>query len=445
MGLAPLAAQVPARWRDAAEPLAWQAGWCRRTSPLSGAALLQAVVLTGLAHPEPRVEDYAQAAAALGRPVTPPAIDQRFPPEPARALEGLLAEAVRAVVAGNPAAGAVLHQFAAVAVHDSSTSTRPGSLEAHGRGGNPAPGRGGRAALKVQARLDLVSGRLSAVRPEAGRDSDHAPPLPTAGRAPGALHRRDLGYCDRAVLRAIDAAGAFFLSRVQGSTAGFDAGGRRPDRGDWLGRQEGPVGDVPVTLGAGHRLPCRLGAVRVPEAVAARRRRQVRAKGRKEGDTPSRPKPALCAGNFHVTNVPADQLGVEAVLALARARWQTECLFQQGKSDGGLARVRSAKPWRVVGEVLARLIAQVVQHAVLIQCAWQRASRGLRKAAKAVRRHAGPVIAALHDAAKRAAALHAIGQSVTKAARVDRRRNHPSAFQVLSDPKTYGYKLLDHP
>jgi hypothetical protein len=25
---------------------------------------------------------------------------------------------------------------------------------------------------------------------------------------------------------------------------------------------------------------------------------------------------------------------------------------------------------------------------------------------------------------------------------VDRRRTHPSAFQVLSDPKTYGYKLL---
>jgi hypothetical protein len=296
----------------------------------------------------------------------------------------------------------------------------------------------------VQVRLDLVRGRLSAVRPEAGRDSDHATPLPTAGLAPGALHRRDLGYFDLDVLRALDAAGAFFLSRVQDSTAVFDADGRRLSLGDWLGRQEGPVVDVPVTLGVGHRLPCRLVAVRLPEAVAAQRRRHARARGRKKGYTPSRPKLALCAWNFYVTNVPAADLGVEEVLALARARWQIECLFQQWKSDGGLARVRSAKPWRVVGEVFAKLIAQVVQHAVLIQCVWQRANRSLRKAARAVRRHAGQVIAALHDAPKLVQALHAIGQSVTKGARVDTRRNHPSAFQILSDPKTYGYKLLDH-
>jgi DDE family transposase len=144
-----------------------------------------------------------------------------------------------------------------------------------------------------------------------------------------------------------------------------------------------------------------------------------------------------------VTNVPPAVLTVEEVLALARARWQIECLFKQWKSDGGLARVRSDKPWRVVGEVFGKLIAQVVQHAVLVQCVWHRANRSLRKAAKAVRRHAGQVIAALRDREALVQALQDIAQSLTKAAKVDRRRKHPSAFQVLSDPKTYGYKLLD--
>jgi hypothetical protein len=443
MDLAALAAQMQALLHDTAEPLAWQAGCCRRTSPLSGAALLQAVVLTCLAHPEPRVEDYAQVAAALGYPVTPQALDQRFTPGLARALEGLLAEAVRAVVSRNPATVAVLQKFTAVEVHDSSTLTLPDSLEAFWRGGNTSTGTGGRAALKVQTRLDLVSGRLSAVRPEPGRGNDHATPLQTAGLEPGTLHLRDLGYFDLDVLAAIDAAGAFFLSRLQDSTAVFDADGRRLDLGAWLGRQEGHVVDVPVALGVGQRLPCRLVAVRVPEAVAAQRRRQARAKGRKKGYTPSAEKLALCAWNFYVTNVPPEVLGVEEVLALARARWQIECLFKQWKSDGGLARVRSGKPWRVLGEVFGKLIALVVQHAVLVQCVWQRAHRSLRKAAKAVRRHAGQVIAALHDAPSLVQALHAIAQSVTKGAQVDRRRNHPSAFQVLTDPKTYGYKLLD--
>ncbi len=443
MDLGPLAAQMQALLHDAAESLAWQAGCCRRTSPLSGAALLQTVVLTCLAHPEPRVEDYAQVAAALGYPVTPQALDQRFTPGLARALEGLLAEAVRAAVARNPAAVAVLQKFTAVEVHDSSTITLPDSLEDFWRGGNTSTGKGGRAALKVQTRLDLVSGRLSAVRPGPGRDNDHATPLQTEGLAPGSLHLRDLGYFDLDVLQAVGAAGAFFLSRLQDGTAVFGADGRRLDLADWLGRQRGGVVDVPVTIGAGHRLPCRLVAVRVPAAVAAQRRRQARAAGRKKGYTPSRQKLALCDWNFYVTNVPQAALAVEEVLALARARWQIECLFKQWKSDGGLARVRSAKPWRVVGEVFGKLIAQVLQHAVLVPCAWHRANRSLRKAAKAVRRHAGQLIAALHDARKLAEALHDIAGSLVKAARVDTRRQHPSAFQVLSDPKTHGYKLLD--
>jgi hypothetical protein len=443
MDLGPLAAQMQALLEQAAEPIAWQAGCCERRSPLSGAALLQTVVLCCLAHPEPTVEDYAQVAAALGHPVTPQALDQRFTPGLARALEGLLAEAVRTVVARNPAAAAVLQKFRAVEVHDSSTVTLPDSLEAFWRGGNTSTGQGGRAALKVQTRLDLVSGRLSAARVEPGRDNDHATPLQTAGLAAGALHLRDLGYFDLEVLQAIAAAGAYFLSRLQDSTAVFDAGGRRLDLGEWLGQQPGNVVDVPVTIGARQRLACRLVAVRVPAEVAARRRQHVRDNGRKKGYTPSRQKLALCDWNFYVTNVPAERLGVEEVLALARARWQIECLFKQWKSDGGLARVRSGKPWRVVGEVLAKLVALVVQHAVLVRCVWQRANRSLRRAAKAVRRHAGQLIAALHDADRLREALRVIGESVTKAAKVEARRQHPSAFQVLQDPKTYGYKTLN--
>jgi DDE family transposase len=298
MDLAPLATRMQALLHDTAEPLAWQAGCCQRTSPLAGAALLQTVVLTCLAHPEPRLEDYAQVAAALGHPVTPQALDQRFTPELAGALEGLLAEAVRAAVARNPAAVAVLSKFTAVEVHDSSTITLPDSLEAHWRGCGTSTGQGGRAALKVQTRVDLVSGRLSAVRPEAGRDNDHATPLQTEGLARGTLHLRDLGYFDLDVLQALADADAFFLSRLQDGTAVFDADGRRLDLGDWLGRQKGNVVDVPVTLGVGHRLPCRLVAVRVPPAVAAQRRCQARATGRKKGYTPSRQKLALCDWNF---------------------------------------------------------------------------------------------------------------------------------------------------
>lgn len=443
MDLGQLAAKMQALLDQTAEPIAWQAGCCKKKSPLSGAALLQTVVLCCLAHSEPRVEDYAQVAGVLEHAVTPEAIHQRFSPELAKALESLLAEAVRSMMARNPSTVAVLNKFAAVEVHDSSTITLPDALEEYWRGCDTVTGKGGRSALKVQTRIDLVSGNVSAARIEQGRDNDHATPLQTEGLQPDTLHLRDLGYFDLDVLKAIVDAEAFFLSRLQDSTAIFDASGARLSLGEFLGRQDDNVVDMPVTIGVNHRLACRLVAVRMPPDVARRRRQKARENGRKKGYTPSREKLALCDWNFYVTNVDSDKLSVEEVLALARARWQIECLFKQWKSDGGLTRVRSAKPWRVVCEVLGKLIAMILQHAVLIQCVWHRANRSLRKAAKAVRRHAGQLIAALHNATKLLQALSDICQSLKKAAEVETRRKHPSAFQLLDDPKTNGYKPLD--
>jgi hypothetical protein len=443
MDLDSLAAKMQALLTQSAEPLAWQSGCCQRSSPLAGAALLQTVVLSCLAHPEPTVEDYAQVATALDHPVTPQAIDQRFTPALAQALEALLAQAARAAFARHPATATVLSRFDAVEVQDSSAITLPDCLEDYWRGGNTATGHGGRAAVKVQVRLDLKSGALSALRPEAGRASDQATPLQTADVMANTLHLRDLGYFDLDVLRAIDAAGAFYLSRVQDGTALFTAGGERLNLAAFLAGQSENVVDRPVTLGLTQRLACRRVAVRLPAEVADRRRQRARANGRKKGYAPSREKLALCDWNYYVTNVAADRLSVDDVLALARARWQIECLFRQWKSDGGLARVRSSKPWRIVGEIFAKPIALLLQHAVLVLCVWRRADRSLRKAAKAVRRQAGRLIAAWHNLAHLVQALQAISRSLRKAARVDKRRKHPSAFQVLTDPKTYGYRRLD--
>jgi hypothetical protein len=442
MDLDRLPAQLQALLIDRAESLAWDRGCCRRRSPLAGAALLQVLVLGCLAHPDPSLEDFAQTAGLLGHPVTAQAVAARFGPALADALADLVAAAVRRVVARRPATVALLEQFAAVQVQDSTTVTLPDALADSWRGGNTATGQGGQAAVKVQVRIDLRGGQVTGLRLEPGRANDHATPLQTADLRPGELHLRDLGYFDLDVLAAIAGAGAFFLSRLQDGTALFDEAGTRLDLADYLGGQPGDAVDVPVRLGVKHRLACRLVAVRLPAEVANRRRQALYAKARKKGYTPSAAKLALCAWNFYVTNVPAAALGVEGVLALARARWQVECLFKQWKSDGGLARVRSGQPWRVVGEVLAKLVALVLQHAILVACCWQRANRSLRRAAKAVRRQAGQLAAGLGERGRLRRALQAIADSLAKTARIDKRRKHPSAFQVLEDPKGCGYQRL---
>ena len=102
------------------------------------------------------------------------------------------------------------------------------------------------------------------LRLEQGRDSDHRTPLQTEEIEPGSLQLRDLGYFDLDVLQQIAGKEAYFISRVQDSTALFEPDGERIDLAKFLGKCKVKRLDRPILLGVGHRLPCRLVAVRVP-------------------------------------------------------------------------------------------------------------------------------------------------------------------------------------
>jgi hypothetical protein len=435
-----VAARLQALLVGQAEQAAWDTGTCQRTSPLAGATLIQTLVLGFLDEPDASLEDLAQTAALLEHPVTPQALDQRFTPALARCLERLLADAVRDAVTARPALVPVLQKFAAVVVQDSTTVTLPDALADYWRGGNNRTGRGGQAAVKFQVRFDLVSGALQAVTVEPGRANDHATALQTQAVQPGTLHLRDLGYFDLDVLRDIAQAQAYFVTRLQDSTAVFTATGERLDLAAFARQQPGTVVDVPVTLGVQHRLPVRLVLVRVPPAVAARRRQALRRKARKKGYTPSRAKLALCDWNVFVTNAPATRLSVAEVLALARARWQVECLFRYWKSDGRLGQSRGRKPWRVVCETFAKLLALLIGHGPVLVSCWHRADRSLRKAAKGLRRVVVLLAQGLGDVRILVRAMKLLQQMLGKCARIAKRRGQPSAYQVLEDPITCGHQ-----
>jgi hypothetical protein len=439
MNLGHAAARSQELLTDLAAQAAWDTGACQRRSPLAGATLIQALVLGYLADPDAALEDLAQTAALLGHPVSPQAIDQRFTPELARCLQRLLGQAACRAAAA-PATAAVLRKFAAVLVQDSTTVTLPDALADYWRGCGTSSGRGGEAAVKFQVRLDLISGQLCGLAVEQGRDSDQATPLQTADLRPGELHLRDLGYFDLGVLQDIAAAGAFYLTRVQDGTGLYATDGAPLSLAALARRCPGDVIDRPVQLGAKQRLAARLVMARVPPDVAAARRRALRAKAKKKGYAPSRDKLALCAWNVYVTNVPAGVLDVDEVLALARARWQVECLFRHWKSDGHLARSRSHKPWRVVGEVFARLLALVIGDGQVRAACGALLGRSLRRAWRAVRRLAGALAGALRDRRALVGVLRQLQRSLRQAARLEKRRRQPSAAQVLNDPHGCGHR-----
>ena len=158
----------------------------QRTSPLGGASFTQTLVFGFLANPNSALEELTQTAATLGVEVSPQALDQRFTESAALCLERVLSTAITRVVAAAPVAIPILERFTAVYLQDSSTIVLPDALAAVWQGCGGSQPEHTAAAVKLQVRVDLRTGRLEGPQLQDGRASDHAAALPTV-LPPGAL------------------------------------------------------------------------------------------------------------------------------------------------------------------------------------------------------------------------------------------------------------------
>jgi hypothetical protein len=193
--------------------------------------------------------------------------------------------------------------------------------------------------------------------------------------------------------------------------------------------------DRAIRLGATAGLPARLLAVRVPQEVADERRRQLRAEAAKHGRTVSAARLALADWTILVTNVPPALLTLAEALVLLRARWQIERLFDLWKQHGHLDQTRSGKPWRILCEVYAKLLALLIQHWVLLLGVWAHPDRSCVKAARTVRQRALALADALDDHAELERVLARLARCLRVGCRVAKRRQTPgTAQQLLASP-----------
>jgi len=420
--------ELPADWERAS-------GYCRRASKFTGAAFVQTTVLGWLAHPAGSLAELTGVAADLGVAITPQGLDQRFGAGGAALLRMVLEAAVGRIVTADPAAIPLLERFPGVVLLDSTTITLPDDLAAvwvSGGGSGAAP----RAAVKATVRLDLGGGRLEGPVLTDGRSQDKASALQHAPVPAGALRIGDLGFWSLGALQALRDQDAHFLSRLQaGAVVVQAAGGDRLDVEGWLASQGGDEAELAVALGATHRIPARLLALRVPTAVAAQRRRRIRETARRKGESPSRANLARADWTLLVTSVPAAELSIAEAAVLLRARWQIELLFRLWKSDGRIDEWRTANPRRILCELYAKLIAMLIQHWLILTGGWTRADRSLGRAAKTVRAHARGIAIALPRPRRLHAVLSAIARGLATGPGVTRRRHHPSHAQLLLDPR----------
>ena len=416
-----------------AEDAARASGCVQRTRQFSGATLVQTCVLGFLEAPDASLSELCQLAAVRGVTITPQGLAQRFTPALAATLQRVLEALVHEVVSGPAVAIPLLQRFGHVWLLDTTVITLPHVLASlwAGCGGQ---GEWGQAALKIALEIDLVTGQLAGPCLQPGRAADRSTPLASRPHPAGSLTLRDLGFFRLDAFTAATARAEWWVSRLMAGTRLWTADGRCWNQTDLLAAQPGPVIDLPVRLGLHEQVPARLLAVPVPAEVTKTRQERLQREATKKGQPVSAERLALASWTVLVTNLPASALTVEEALALLRARWQIEQLFDLWKTHGGLDRSRSRQPWRILSELYAKLIALLIQHWLLVHGDWQAPDRSLVKAARVVRKSARWLAAVFDRTARLRETLRTIGQLLAQAGRLNPRNTHPNTYQRLLDP-----------
>jgi len=228
-----------------------------------------------------------------------------------------------------PVAHGLFAPFRRVLLHDSSVIALPS------RFAKEFPGSANRhktfAQLKIQVVCDLLTARVEhlCLSGFARNDQRAAPDILEILKA-GDLVIRDLGYFVLAAFAAIIERGAFFLSRYRHGTVVLDPRTQRPIPLAKVLKKQGFF-DAQILLGAKDRIPVRLVAVAVPEAVANHRRRQLR-QNRDTSLNPSQEHFYLLGWNIFITNVPSQVWPAKQLPVIYRFRWRIETLFKAWKS-----------------------------------------------------------------------------------------------------------------
>jgi hypothetical protein len=413
-----------------ADAAARETGMVQRTSKLTGSKFVQTLVWGWLANGASSLEELSQMAISAGVKITPQGLDARFSPQAAACLAQVLATAVQQLVSADEGTPTLLERFRGVYVLDSTAIPLPGCLAECWPGcGN---GRGGsEATLKAQVRWELRQGTLEGPLLQPGRSHDRNSPLQEAPLPPGALRLADLGYFNLALLADLDREGVYWISRLQVGTVVSDLYGQCMELASLLAAQCESLLDLPIRVGKEQKLTCRLTAQRVPPEVAEERRRRLHAEARHRGQMVSATRLRLADWVFYITNAPVSLLTATEVFVLARLRWQIELLFKLWKSHGQIDASRSAKPWRRLCEVYAKLLAMLVQHWIFLIACWHTPNRSLVKAAKTVAKYACGLATDLHDHTALSHTLTRLAACLTYGCRMNLRRKQPSTYQLL--------------
>lgn len=221
-----------------------------------------------------------------------------------------------------------------------------------------------KAMLRLEFAYDYKSGRTLFAIPSAYSHTDGAVSADLLDwLEPGDLCLRDMGYYKAELFGKMEAKGVFYLSRLKPEVKIPQEDGE-PAIGleEFLRGVRGLVFDKTIRVGAKRDFVTRVVAVRVPEEIAAERRRKLYAEAKRRNNTPSALKLALADRTVFVTNIPPETAGPRELHKLYGLRWHVELVFKALKGNGCLRALTShaSNPHHLEVLLLAQLLQVVL-------------------------------------------------------------------------------------
>ncbi len=381
--------QVPAKMQaileTVADEVAVTTGLVKRKRKLTGSVLTQILVFGWLENPEASYQQLTETATLLGIKVSRQALEQRLTPETTEMLKLTLDAATTEIleVAGRREALPLLQQFSGIYVQDSTWITLPDELHETWKG-QPKKNHPHKAALKLHLCFDVLTGRFQHFQLTDGMTADStaakaADPLPQ-----GSLRLADLAYFSLDELEKLTENGIYWISRLKANSYLADETGERLSLEKML-KAEDKNTFIRKSIRIGNQtkqLPVYLVAERLSQAETNKRRRSIRHRAKRKAKTPSKALLQLAGWNLYITNIEPHQLTPKQIGVIAGIRWQIELIFKSFKSISKIHVSQSQKPYRILSEIYAKLIAVLIQHTVMLVAGYRHIQQSFIKTAK---------------------------------------------------------------
>jgi hypothetical protein len=256
----------------------------------------------------------------------------------------------------------VLKLFQSVKLLDSSYINLPENMRDQYKGyGSSYKNRpcSTQAGLKIQLVYDYLSQVIDRLDFKEGVRSDQGYKDYLKDVCPRDLFIADLGYFAPASFKIMQERGAYFLSRYKADTNLYDP--KTMEKVDLLALLKDQVFMTrELLLGKQAKLKIRIVCQKLAQEQSVYRRRKANKLAKARGYKSSRRNQSLLDWAIFITNIPASYISSEDLSRLYRIRWQVELIFKLYKSYGRIDKFHSRKPWRVLCQIYAKLIAMAI-------------------------------------------------------------------------------------